>query len=254
MKSKSRERLQTEDIKDASAIFYRHIAAYNFVMSYTSDKTILEVGCSDGYGTSLLAKKATKAHGIDIDKEAITSAKRKYANKNLSFETVDVLKINAGKKYDVIISFQVIEHIKEVDAYLLKLRSLLNNRGMIILSTPNRMLRLSKNQKPWNKFHITEYDSSALQKLLTGHFSKVVIYGMHASKPVLAQEIKRLKMRRFIARFDIFDLYNKIPRELTDKAVFLRKKKKNMPVSASDFWVDKKNLNQSLDLIALCKK
>jgi len=67
--------------------------------------------------------------------------------KNLGFKTVkcdfdsseDIKRFNDTLKntFDVIVSFEVIEHIFDVDAFLFTIHNLLKNNGILIISTPN---------------------------------------------------------------------------------------------------------------------
>lgn len=257
--NKSRERLVGEDKKDSSILFNRHLAAYLFSRSYVKNKKILEIGCSDGYGSFILAKKAKIVIAMDVDNKTILSARKKYNLKNLNFLNTDALSLSYKNEFDVVISFQVIEHVIDVDLYLTNIKDALKKNGIFILSTPNRLLRLYKGQKPWNKFHVKEYEADELRNLLRNYFSDIKILGLHATSEIYHLEKKRLYLRRLIARIDLFGLYEKLPRELADsflgiiRKILRRGKKNNIGASMKDFWVDDKNLNNSLDIIAICK-
>lgn len=70
---------------------------------------VLEIGCSNGYGTRLLPKDIDY-HGIDYDNTIVKEARNEYGDKNHGFEHADVNQF-AFEQYDVIIAFEVIEHI-----------------------------------------------------------------------------------------------------------------------------------------------
>jgi 2-polyprenyl-3-methyl-5-hydroxy-6-metoxy-1,4-benzoquinol methylase len=62
---------------------------------------------------------AGKVLGIDADPKAITYATRNYRLGNLSFRLMDVCNMAlANKAYDAAVSFEVIEHLTDVDSYL----------------------------------------------------------------------------------------------------------------------------------------
>lgn len=214
--TKTRERLIEQDQKESPVLYYRHLAAYKFSLSYIQGKRVLEVGSSDGYGSYYMAKAAKKVTACDIDKKTIAYAKQKYKLKNLNFMVIDALKLQLKDKFDVIISFQVIEHIKDVNRYLTQIQKCLKKDGVVIFSTPNREIRLAKNDKPWNPYHVYEYTAYELQNLLSNYFSKTSVLGLHASPTIYRLETRRLSIRRLIAKFDFFSLYERIPRKFAD--------------------------------------
>lgn len=257
---KSRERLVEQDAKDSSVLFHRHLAGYMFALDYVKDKTFLDLGCSDGYGTFLLAKEARNAFALDIDKKTIHFAKQKYQLKNLSFKAGDALEIRWRNKFEAVVSFQVIEHINEIDIYLSIIKKTLKKNGVVIFSTPNRKLRLRDGEKPWNPYHVHEYEAQELHNILKKHFNEVSVLGLYASPDIYKFEKRRLKMRRIIARIDIFNMYERFPREYTDwfvmqiKRYTSSKKKRIAKITSKDFWVTNKKVSESLDLIAVCRK
>jgi 2-polyprenyl-3-methyl-5-hydroxy-6-metoxy-1,4-benzoquinol methylase len=48
--------------------FRRHEVAYRFALPLVAGKRVLEVGCGEGYGTSLLASSASHVVGLDYDR------------------------------------------------------------------------------------------------------------------------------------------------------------------------------------------
>lgn len=253
--NKSRERLTGDDRK-SSVLFNRHLAAYLYAISLIDKKCcILDLGCSDGYGSFLMAKFSKETIALDIDKETIEKAKKEYKVKGLKFITGNALSLSWKGKFDMVVSLQLIEHLNDANLYLEQVKKVLNKNGIFILSTPNRLLRLSKGQKPWNKFHICEYDSKEIEAILKRYFSKVKILGLTAVPDIYLNEKKRLRLRRLISKLDIFDIYEKIPREIIDYLLFkIRGGNKQKKISVRDFFITQNKIDKSLDLIAICRK
>lgn len=259
---KTRERLTGEDNKDSAVLFNRHLATYLYSISYINgEKRILDIGCSDGYGSFLIAKKAKETIALDIDRKTIEEAREKYKRKNLKFIRGDALSLIWRNKFDVVVSFQVIEHLNDVDLYLTQIKKVLKKGGCFILSTPNRLLRLRKEEQPWNKFHVYEYEAGELEILLERFFSKVTMLGLQATPEIYEFEKKRLYFRRLIGKFDILHIYERMPRVLTDwafyqikKIIGKRGKKIKKDVSPKDFWISKDQIDDSLDIVAVCIK
>lgn len=98
-------------------------------------KKVLDVGCGTGYFSYLAVKKGAKVLGIDFAEEGIKIAKSRYSHRNLSFKKLDINDI--AKKYDVIVSIGVIEHMDDPLKILKLLKKHLTAKGKIILTTPN---------------------------------------------------------------------------------------------------------------------
>lgn len=102
-------------------------------------KRVLDIGCGTGFLTYELKKLSSKFEviGIDISKTALKIARSKY--KDIKFLEVDAeLKFPFEKNYfDLIVSGEHIEHLKDVDTYLVEINRVLRKKGYLILSTPN---------------------------------------------------------------------------------------------------------------------
>lgn len=100
-----------------------HLNRYKFASEYIQDKKVLDIGCGTGYGTALLALKAKKIVGVDIDisKEAINYAKNNYSKKNIEFYVGNATNLNFLKdeEFDAIVSFETIEHMRQSNIYLI---------------------------------------------------------------------------------------------------------------------------------------
>lgn len=117
-----------------------HFKRYQFAKKNISKGDFCgDMACGTGYGTAILSKKAELAIGVDIDKKTINSIKRRYRKiRNLEFSCSNLLDINYKSKFDVIISFETIEHLHEKDIPILfnKFNQALKINGIIIFSVP----------------------------------------------------------------------------------------------------------------------
>src|SRR4030043_152682 len=116
MDNKAKERLTVESKFSSIAECYiqlMHLATYNYALQFVKHKTVLDFGCGSGYGSKILSESAAKVDAVDISDVAVLSAKKKYPSANLNFSSLSDIDIESKKQYyDVITSFQVIEHIK----------------------------------------------------------------------------------------------------------------------------------------------
>lgn len=123
-----------------------------------SRKSLLDAGCGIGQETVHLAPNFKSVLGVDIDKEKITEAKklaRKSLVKNVKFETLDLTEGRLGNRmFDVIISFEVIEHVSSGKKFISALDRSLKSGGKLIISFPSRTLLSKIAQKSLKHFEI----------------------------------------------------------------------------------------------------
>lgn len=243
-----------------SPTFSQHQKVYQFCQKYAKNKEVLDMGCGSGTGTFLLSKAAKSIVGIDSDAQSVSKATAKSEGRNLSFRTVDILDFDANPSFDVVVSLQVIEHMKERQAYLSKVIKSLKPGGVAVLSTPNRITQ-SYNENP---YHFREYSAQELKKLLEKHFKKVKIYGLYGDKKVKAYENERrgqvlrimnldkLRLRRLFGRkLRVFLFETLIP--IVRSRVAKKMTRDTFSISEANFSV-KESTKGAIDLIAVCKK
>lgn len=183
--------------RESYLIYLMHVATYNYALKYTSGKTVLDFGCGTGYGTAIIADNCASICGVDISDEAVAYSNDKYRRDNLAFQTIrkieDAPLPFGDASFDVVLSFQVIEHIPDTLTYLEEILRVLKPGGTFIAATPDRHTRLLPLQRPWNKFHVHEYSDKELVGLVSRYFRDVQILNMSAAWPILDMELKRTK-------------------------------------------------------------
>ena len=133
-----------------------HVARYQVAKQFVSGKRVLDIACGEGYG-SLLMKQwgAKQVTGVDIDFSAIESAKRNFLIDGVSFICGDAETLTSNDKFDVIVSLETMEHVENEQVYLSKLKSLLAEDGVLIISCPNDHWYFSENES--NPYHLRKY-------------------------------------------------------------------------------------------------
>jgi SAM-dependent methyltransferase len=184
-------------------IYLFHIATYNFAKPYIDGKRVLDFGCGSGYGTAWVAGACAKIVGVDIAPEAISYAQEHYQRANLTYTLVKPVDIEPlpflSGTFDTILSFQVIEHIRNVSPYLAEIVRVLKPGGFLLIATPDRTSRLFRFQKPWNRWHVKEYDRNGLCRILMSSFRTVDIFEMGGRKAVLATELTRTRKLKWLS-------------------------------------------------------
>ena len=179
-------------------LFLKHKYAYEIAQSIIKEgMNVLEIGCGDGYGANMLADSGARITALDIDTPTINFARHKYKKDNLSFDTYNGKDIPfQDHSFDLILSFQVIEHVSDIDSYFHVISQLLKPQGIFLITTPNRSYRLTEGQHPWNPFHITEYNKESIEKLAQKHLPEFRIYSITADQEVLNIEKERCRPMR----------------------------------------------------------
>ena len=190
---------QSQTLEDY-LVYLKHLALYKFVLSYTARKRVLDLGCGEGYGSDALAHSARLVVAVDRDGAAVTHARQKYVRANLTFVVCDAQALPfRDEGFETVVSFEVIEHISKVRQYLEEIKRVNTATGSVIISTPNRLLRLLPFQKPWNRYHLREYDARGLARAVGAVFSCVQMRGITATPAVHRIEKRRVRQNPFIA-------------------------------------------------------
>lgn len=102
-------------------------------------KTVLDVGCADGSISLNLAKAGYDVTGLNLFKPSIDVAQERAAKFDLtaSFVCGNAFDYETAKKFDAIMLFEIIEHVPDVKEFVDRYSKLLNENGIIYISTPN---------------------------------------------------------------------------------------------------------------------
>jgi 2-polyprenyl-3-methyl-5-hydroxy-6-metoxy-1,4-benzoquinol methylase len=172
---------------------YEELGAYHWEAYYTdtnytqlvnfflqrfdfNDKVVYDFGCGDGVVSYLIAQKAAKVFGIDLNETAIKLAQSKTKNAdNLSFELKNVYEtVNDFPKIkgDIVISIDVIEHLAQPRVLVKGICNYLRSNGLAIVGTP-----IAKPDHLWDpRFHFTEYYPQQIDEIMSDSFQKDQAY------------------------------------------------------------------------------
>ncbi len=155
-----------------------HMVRYAFAASFVGGKRVLDITCGSGYGSQFMALQgASEVVGVDIDKSAIEYARKLHQHQLVSYLQADAHSVPQleDASFDVIVSFETIEHLERPRDFLLELRRLLKPGGQLFLSCPNDY-RVS----PWiSEFHIHKFKFTEFRDLIVNVFGKATFIGQH---------------------------------------------------------------------------
>ncbi len=253
--------------KEDYIIYLKHLFAYEFAKQYLNENLlVLDVGCGEGYGASYISD-TLRVMAVDVNKEIIKRARIKYANRSVNFMVYDGINLPfANESFDAIISFQVIEHVEDDKRFISEIYRILKNKGLFIITTPNKRNRLGFRQKPWNIFHKREYNFKELKTVLKRCFTNVEIKGISAENNIKKIELDRVKsyiyadipfvtpLRRAMALL-WHRLRIKISKEIANRNRFVENQLDFAnQYKIESFFVSDKCIGDELDLLGICKK
>lgn len=165
---------------------------------------MLEIGTGSGYGIELVAPHARRF--VTIDKHR--PQEELLARGDVTFLEAVVPPLPfRDASFDWVISFQVIEHIRDDRAFVAEIHRILRPGGRFLVTTPNAPMSLTRN--PW---HVREYTPEELRRLLLGPFSEVEALGVFGNGKVMDYYEENRRSVERITRFDLLDLQYRLPR------------------------------------------
>ncbi len=155
------------------------LAKFHFAERYVPGKRVLDAGCGAGQGTTYLAGHgATDIIGVDIALEAVAFARSRSSLGNLAFGAMDVARLGfRSGTFDMVTSIEVIEHLVDPEQYVAEIRRVLKDDGLLVLTTPNKLITSPKPGMMW-PYHVHEFYPDELYALLGRYFSQVEQWGM----------------------------------------------------------------------------
>jgi len=256
------ERLHADDALFGIDLL-RHRAAYLEAIRIAlanGAHDILEMGSGTGYGTRELA--AALPSVVAVDRVAPLAVAQTQASAPGKADAARFLRADlesmplTDEAFDLIVSFQVIEHLADPALYLDALARHLRKDGIALITTPNRA-----NSDGENPFHLHEYEAEELRALLATRFESVEMLGVFARGEALRYHEDRLRSIRRIVRIDPLGLRRRIPRRLVEwifgrLALVVRRgiaSRDGLPEARIEDFPIEPTQPDALDLFAVCR-
>lgn len=142
---------------------------YNYVSNYIKSKDkVLEIGCGKG---AFLQKLKTKSYvGLEFSESAVAQAVS--LGRDVRTQSIEEHALDNAEKYDVVCSFQVLEHTSDPKGFLDAMVKCLKPGGTLILTVPSEDSWLAHiqdfalNMPP---HHVTKWTDKALH-YISAHY------------------------------------------------------------------------------------
>jgi ubiquinone/menaquinone biosynthesis C-methylase UbiE len=172
-------------------IAFEHLHRYYFAKSLVKGCRVLDVACGEGYGSWILSSEALEVVGVDIAPDAVTHARERYTDSNVSFVEASAAKLPFDDGvFDAVVSFETIEHVTFHKEMMSEIKRVLNKDGIFIISSPNKQY-YSIESGYHNPFHVKELFKEEFTELVESYFSNVMLFGqrvVHGSLMVMDNE------------------------------------------------------------------
>ena len=158
-------------------IYYEHFHRYALVLELARDRDVLDIACGEGYGTAALALVARSALGVDVDATTVRHAAARYTAMNVDFRAGECTQIPAADAaFDLVVSFETIEHLTQQERMLAEIRRVLRPDGKLVISSPNKLVYSDKRSSQ-NPFHERELYFDEFRDMLRSVFPSVRLFG-----------------------------------------------------------------------------
>ncbi len=175
--------------EDAGTLMHsEHVARYRWACQMTRGVDVLDAGCGTGYGTAILAGSGpARLVGFDVAPDAVEQARSATAGR-AEIEVADIRSLPLpDDAVDVVVCFEVIEHIERRDEALREFARVIRPGGALLISSPNR-----NQYPPGNEHHVHEYTPDELAHSLGRNFRNVELHRQHAWLGTLIADVGAL--------------------------------------------------------------
>ena len=159
------------------ALALEHFHRYEVAKRFCAGKRVLDLGCGEGYGArSLQTAGASLVVGVDIAFAAVRNTTEK-SGRSVMGAISDAARLPlADGSVDVVVCFEVIEHVSDPGLLVAEVRRVLALGGTFLVSTPNKSVYNRGSTAP-NPYHLCEMELDEFRLLLNSRFEHVKVFG-----------------------------------------------------------------------------
>jgi 2-polyprenyl-6-hydroxyphenyl methylase/3-demethylubiquinone-9 3-methyltransferase len=108
------------------------------------DLRLVDIGCGGGLLAEPMARLGASVTGIDASEKSVRVAEAHALQGRLDIEYLCALPedlVDEGRSFDIVLNMEVVEHVKDLDAFFAATTALLEPGGVMIVATLNRTLK-----------------------------------------------------------------------------------------------------------------
>ena len=198
--------ITSDKLASDNPIHQRLLKAYILAKDYVKGD-LLELGCGEGRGIHELSPLVNSYTAVDKIGEVVDRLEKQYPDINFIHTNIPPFQDLKDNSFDWVVSFQVIEHIREDRYFLEEIYRVLKPGGQCIITTPNKKMSLTRN--PW---HVREYTEKELTDLSASIFDQVEAKGITGNEKVMDYYEANKESVKSITKYDILNLQYRLPR------------------------------------------
>jgi len=190
--------------KEERGNFRTNMEFLNQTSLLKSGDKILEIGCGIGSIVFELGKQGHDVTGIDISREAIAYGLNKYGDIRLEVQPAENLPYE-DESFDVVLSFDLFEHIAAIDSHIREVRRVLCADGYYLFQTPNKYSNaiyetLWTRSLKWRRYHPSLHSPRQLKRRLAGHGFETRFVKMDPVNEFTLKKLQKLGPAGYIFR------------------------------------------------------
>src|SRR5665213_392339 len=164
----------------------------------TSSAEMLEIGTGTGLLLYTLRERGCRVRGVELREELIAEARRWFGPLPIDQVTGVALPF-ADASFDVVMSFDVFEHIPDSDAHLREVSRVLRPGGAYLIQTPNKWTNVVFETIRWRSFTRFREDHCSLHSLrkLTQRLARHG-FDVRPFDVAVVNDFFRAKVRRYL--------------------------------------------------------
>jgi SAM-dependent methyltransferase len=162
----------------------------------TPGADVLEIGSGTGGMLQRLRERGLRAQGVEIDPGLIAESRRWFGDLPITPVSGTDLPFSADS-FDIVLSFDVLEHIPDTDAHLREVHRVLRAGGLYLLQTPNKWLNVAFETVRWKSFtkfrkdHCSLHTPAQLRRRLAAHGFAPKFFDVPVVNEFFRQKVRR---------------------------------------------------------------
>jgi len=197
--------------KQQGILYQEHKQRYEFIKPLLHGN-VLDIACGTGYGAQIIDDTINRYYGVDFSQDAIDDANKYNKLEKNEFSQGSIVSIDfKDQKFDIVISFETLEHIEDYNKALSEILRVLKSTGTFVGSVPSKEFD-DKCEDVYGKnpYHITRFNFEKIQNLLSKNFKYVEFFSNELVLCNIFQYISSSENKTLLNKLDDNLIYGSI--------------------------------------------